>query len=190
MCAARSAGWEADRDCQLSPAAGRRRGRGGPNCRPGQRLCRPLHPRHGLLLRFTRRLASWLAACAQSGRRAPRASALDASHLVDGHGGTARREIAPLPRTPLRVSRCRACAPLLGAPAGARLMNERVSARNYRADTAASPRIAVIGLGYWGRNLVRNVAGLGALAGLCDSAAEALSAHAALHPDVLATADA
>ena len=30
-------------------------------------------------------------------------------------------------------------------------------------------RIAVIGVGYWGKNLVRNFYELGALAALCDS---------------------
>ncbi|MBV9019073.1 MAG: Gfo/Idh/MocA family oxidoreductase [Alphaproteobacteria bacterium] len=35
-------------------------------------------------------------------------------------------------------------------------------------DTAAAPPIAVIGCGYWGKNLVRNFAELGALAAICD----------------------
>ena len=36
-------------------------------------------------------------------------------------------------------------------------------------ETAASPvRVAVIGCGYWGKNLVRNFAALGALAAICD----------------------
>ncbi len=38
------------------------------------------------------------------------------------------------------------------------------------------PRIAVVGAGYWGRNLVRNYRELGALAVVCDSNAESLAA--------------
>jgi UDP-2-acetamido-3-amino-2,3-dideoxy-glucuronate N-acetyltransferase len=34
--------------------------------------------------------------------------------------------------------------------------------------TASPPRVAVVGAGYWGKNLVRNFAGLGALALVCD----------------------
>ena len=30
------------------------------------------------------------------------------------------------------------------------------------------PRVAVIGCGYWGKNLVRNFSELGALAAICD----------------------
>jgi len=37
-----------------------------------------------------------------------------------------------------------------------------------RAATAAPPRIAVVGAGYWGKNVVRNCAELGALAAICD----------------------
>ena len=33
---------------------------------------------------------------------------------------------------------------------------------------AAVPRVAVIGSGYWGKNLVRNFNQLGALAAVCD----------------------
>jgi UDP-2-acetamido-3-amino-2,3-dideoxy-glucuronate N-acetyltransferase len=33
----------------------------------------------------------------------------------------------------------------------------------------ASPKVAVVGVGYWGKNLVRNFRALGALAGLCDT---------------------
>ena len=31
------------------------------------------------------------------------------------------------------------------------------------------PRVAVVGCGYWGKNLVRNLSELGALGGVCDS---------------------
>ena len=44
-------------------------------------------------------------------------------------------------------------------------------------------RICVIGTGYWGRNLVRNFAALGALAGLCDASEEARKRMAAANPD-------
>src|SRR5690606_7752632 len=37
---------------------------------------------------------------------------------------------------------------------------------------------AVVGCGYWGKNLVRNFAGLGALAGVCDADAEQAAAIA------------
>ncbi|HEY7609101.1 MAG TPA: Gfo/Idh/MocA family oxidoreductase [Alphaproteobacteria bacterium] len=69
-------------------------------------------------------------------------------------------------------------------------MKKRGSARKTRAAARTAPRVAVIGLGHWGRNLVRNVAGLDALGAMCDSAAEARRAHAALHPGVLVTGDA
>lgn len=44
--------------------------------------------------------------------------------------------------------------------------------------------IAVVGCGYWGKNLVRNFAELGALHTLCDSNSEVLSKLAQLYPDV------
>jgi len=44
--------------------------------------------------------------------------------------------------------------------------------------------IAVIGCGYWGKNLVRNFAELGALHTICDSSPEALSKVGALYPNV------
>jgi hypothetical protein len=36
------------------------------------------------------------------------------------------------------------------------------------------PQVAVIGSGYWGKNLVRNFSNLGALSVICDSHAETL----------------
>lgn len=36
-------------------------------------------------------------------------------------------------------------------------------------DHSVTPRVAVIGCGYWGKNLVRNFASLGALAAVCDA---------------------
>jgi len=44
--------------------------------------------------------------------------------------------------------------------------------------------IAVVGCGYWGKNLVRNFAELGALHTVCDSSHEVLSRFEALYPNV------
>ena len=44
------------------------------------------------------------------------------------------------------------------------------------------PRVAVLGCGYWGKNLVRNFAQLGALACICDANETALKAQEALYP--------
>lgn len=46
------------------------------------------------------------------------------------------------------------------------------------------PRIAVVGAGHWGKNLVRNFAGLGALAAVCDPRPELRERLAAEYPDV------
>ena len=43
------------------------------------------------------------------------------------------------------------------------------------------PKVAVVGAGYWGRNLVRNFAELGALAAVCDSNFKALTEIASLY---------
>ena len=45
-------------------------------------------------------------------------------------------------------------------------------------------RIAVIGVGYWGRNLVRNFSGLGVLAGVCEPGEEARNLVREQYPDV------
>jgi len=47
-----------------------------------------------------------------------------------------------------------------------------------------TPRVAVIGSGYWGKNLVRNFAALGALAAVCDRDEASLAAVRANHPGV------
>ena len=52
------------------------------------------------------------------------------------------------------------------------------------------PRLGIIGLGHWGRNLVRNVASLEALGAICDSASAAREAHAASYPTARVEADA
>ena len=44
--------------------------------------------------------------------------------------------------------------------------------------------IAVIGAGYWGKNLVRNFAGLGALHTICDTNPEVLKRFETLYPEV------
>ena len=48
----------------------------------------------------------------------------------------------------------------------------------------AVPNIAVIGLGYWGRNLVRNYAALNALSVICDRSLDALTDTKAQYPHV------
>lgn len=45
-------------------------------------------------------------------------------------------------------------------------------------------KIAVIGAGYWGKNLIRNFDSLGALAAICDSNKETLKEFATLYPHV------
>jgi UDP-2-acetamido-3-amino-2,3-dideoxy-glucuronate N-acetyltransferase len=52
------------------------------------------------------------------------------------------------------------------------------------------PRIACIGCGHWGRNLVRNFAELGVLAALCDGSSERRREHGEQYPDLRITADA
>jgi UDP-2-acetamido-3-amino-2,3-dideoxy-glucuronate N-acetyltransferase len=47
----------------------------------------------------------------------------------------------------------------------------------------AARNIAVIGTGYWGQNLVRNFATLGALHTICDSNAQSLQRLAEMYPD-------
>lgn len=47
-------------------------------------------------------------------------------------------------------------------------MNKTVGAPLQRSAGENTPRIAVIGCGYWGKNLVRNFSELGALAAICD----------------------
>lgn len=46
----------------------------------------------------------------------------------------------------------------------------------------ACPQVAVIGSGYWGKNLVRNFADLGALSAVCDSHSETLCALGEQYP--------
>ncbi|PQP34054.1 oxidoreductase, partial [Desulfobacteraceae bacterium SEEP-SAG9] len=44
--------------------------------------------------------------------------------------------------------------------------------------------IAVVGCGYWGKNLVRNFAGLGALHSICDASPEVLGQFENTYPGV------
>jgi UDP-2-acetamido-3-amino-2,3-dideoxy-glucuronate N-acetyltransferase len=44
--------------------------------------------------------------------------------------------------------------------------------------------IAVVGNGYWGRNLIRNFYDLGALGGICDSSADAETAARTRYPEI------
>ena len=52
---------------------------------------------------------------------------------------------------------------------------------------ALAPRVGVVGSGYWGRNLVRNFFGLGALAALCDANEQTRNEIATKHPVQLNT---
>lgn len=45
-----------------------------------------------------------------------------------------------------------------------------------------SVKVAVVGAGYWGKNLVRNFAGLGALAAICDNDAKRLASFGVEYP--------
>src|SRR6516225_2165251 len=45
-------------------------------------------------------------------------------------------------------------------------------------------RVAVAGVGYWGKNLVRNFAKLGALAALCDAKESVETTYGCHYPDV------
>ena len=51
-----------------------------------------------------------------------------------------------------------------------------------------STKVAVVGVGYWGKNLARNFAQLGALHAVCDGHAPTLEKIAALHKPALVTA--
>lgn len=52
---------------------------------------------------------------------------------------------------------------------------------------ASASNLAVIGCGQWGKNLLRNFAGLGVLRWMCDTNEEALRTQARLYPDVCST---
>lgn len=51
----------------------------------------------------------------------------------------------------------------------------------------AKPRVAVVGCGYWGKNLVRNFSQLGSLRLICDSDPKSLQTQGALYPKVEVT---
>lgn len=56
--------------------------------------------------------------------------------------------------------------------------------RDAHAAQASNPCIAVIGSGYWGKNLVRNYHQLGALSLICDSSETTLASFRQQYPDV------
>jgi UDP-2-acetamido-3-amino-2,3-dideoxy-glucuronate N-acetyltransferase len=51
-------------------------------------------------------------------------------------------------------------------------------------DSSALPGVALVGCGYWGRNIARNLYQLGALRLVCDTSASALAEVRAAHPGV------
>ena len=53
-----------------------------------------------------------------------------------------------------------------------------------------TPRIALLGCGYWGKNLVRNFHALGALAAVCDATSQGRELAAALAPGIPTVTDA
>lgn len=61
------------------------------------------------------------------------------------------------------------------------------ASRTTRQRTAATPRVGLIGHGYWGRNLTRVFAQLGALGGVCDHDARRLRAVQADWPEIPTT---
>ena len=54
------------------------------------------------------------------------------------------------------------------------------------AITEEHPQVAVIGTGYWGKNLVRNFHNLGALRSICDSDHSTLERFSGDYPDIRA----
>lgn len=61
-------------------------------------------------------------------------------------------------------------------------MREREQREN--AVAAETPSVAVVGFGHWGRNLVRNIAALGALRAVCETDAKARQGFSAQYPNV------
>ncbi len=57
------------------------------------------------------------------------------------------------------------------------------------AGETSSANVAVVGCGYWGKNLVRNFAHLRALRVICDSNEKSLQAQGSLYPNVQLTSD-
>ena len=53
-----------------------------------------------------------------------------------------------------------------------------------KPDPSAPPSVALVGCGYWGRNIARNLYQLGALRMVCDTRAAALAEVRAAHPGV------
>ena len=53
-----------------------------------------------------------------------------------------------------------------------------------KPDPSAPPSVALVGCGYWGRNIARNLYQMGALRLVCDTRAAALAEVRAAHPGV------
>lgn len=68
---------------------------------------------------------------------------------------------------------------MLDTMTGSRCAADAVSSES---PAVAPPSIAVVGSGYWGKNLVRNFSALGALAAICDSQVETLRALGQQYP--------
>jgi UDP-2-acetamido-3-amino-2,3-dideoxy-glucuronate N-acetyltransferase len=51
------------------------------------------------------------------------------------------------------------------------------------------PKVAVVGAGYWGKNLIRNFYGLGALAAICDINEKLLEDYKSKYPEISTTTD-
>src|SRR5262245_26150501 len=57
------------------------------------------------------------------------------------------------------------------------------------AGVTAAPKIALIGAGHWGRNLLRNFADLGALSWVCDLSPDIRAEISAIFPSIRVTGD-
>lgn len=67
------------------------------------------------------------------------------------------------------------------------MLTEKVAGQNSSASATGAGNVAVVGCGYWGKNLIRNFSQLGALRVICDSNEPALQTQAALYPQVQTT---
>ena len=61
--------------------------------------------------------------------------------------------------------------------------------KTYDNASTISPRITVVGSGYWGKNLVRNFYELGALYAICDKDPHVRTAFKELYPEVQSLAN-
>ena len=65
--------------------------------------------------------------------------------------------------------------------------NTRSRTKQYFGSTMTKPNLALVGAGYWGKNLARNFKALDALHTLCDSNAEILAGYGEEYADVVRT---